>query len=106
VLFASATAQRAEFDPNLPTVAETLPGFEAVAWHGFFAPTGTPKAIIDKLADKIAHFMALPETQSKFRELGAALVAAKPADFAAYIRLETGRWKKVVEAAKIALLLP
>lgn len=106
VLIASATAKRAEFDPNLPTVAETLPGFEAVAWHGFFAPAGTPKPVIDKLAGEITAFMNLPETQKKFRDLGATPMALGPADFAKYIALETTRWKKVIEEAKITVQAP
>jgi tripartite-type tricarboxylate transporter receptor subunit TctC len=106
VLLASATEKRAEFDPNLPTVAETLPGFEAVAWHGFFAPAGTPKPVIDKLSKEIIAFMNMPETQKKFRELGAVPVAVPPAEFAAYIALETERWKKVIESAKITAQAP
>lgn len=106
VLLASATEKRAEFDPTLPTVAETLPGFEAVAWHGFFAPAGTPQAVIDKLSSEIIAFMGLPETQKKFRDLGAVPMAVPPAGFAAYIALETTRWKKVIETAGITAQAP
>lgn len=106
VLIASATAKRAEFDPNLPTIAETLPGFEAVAWHGFFAPTGTPKAVIEKLAAEIVAFQLLPETQKKYRDLGAEPKAVPAAEFAAYIASETARWKKVIDSAKITAQAP
>ena len=81
VLLAAATAQRAEFDPSLPIVAETLPGFEAVAWHGFFAPAGTPRPVIDRLSKEILAFQALPATQARYRELGATPVAVGPAEF-------------------------
>lgn len=106
VLLAAATAKRAEFDPNLPTVAETLPGFEAVAWHGFFAPAGTPKPVIDRLSAEILAFQGLPATQARYRELGATPVAVGPADFAAYVASESTKWKKVIEAAKITADLP
>lgn len=106
VLLASATAKRAEFDPNLPTVAETLPGFEAVAWHGFFAPAGTPKAVIDRLSGEILAFQNLPATQARYRELGATPMAIGPAGFADYVASETAKWGKVIEASKIKADLP
>ena len=70
-LIAAATPKRASFDPNLPTVAEYLPGFEAVAWHGFFVPAATPKPIVEKLSTEIRAFMQQPETVQKMAELGA-----------------------------------
>lgn len=105
-MLATATAKRAEFDPNLPSVAETLPGFEAVAWHGFFAPAGTPKAVIAALEKEILAFQSLPETQAKYRELGATPMAVPAAEFARYIDSETQRWRKVIETAKITAQAP
>jgi tripartite-type tricarboxylate transporter receptor subunit TctC len=102
-LIAAATPKRASFDPNLPTVAEYLPGFEAVAWHGFFVPAATPKPIVDKLSTEIRAFMQQPETVQKMAELGADAVALESGPFAAYIASETARWKKVIEAANIKL---
>jgi tripartite-type tricarboxylate transporter receptor subunit TctC len=102
-LIAAATPKRASFDPNLPTVAEYLPGFEAVAWHGFFVPAATPKPIVAKLSEEIGAFMKHPETVQKMAELGADAVALPAEPFAAYIASETARWKKVIEAANIKL---
>lgn len=102
-LIATATAKRAAFDPQLPAVAETLPGFEAVAWHGFVAPAGTPKPVIDKLSAEILAFMGRPETVKKFDEVGAVAMAIGPVEFAAYIASETERWRKVTEAANIKI---
>lgn len=102
-LLATATAQRAPFDPNLPALSEYLPGFEAVAWHGFIAPTGVAQEIIDKLAGEILAFMKRPQTQSKFAELGAVAVAVEPREFAAYVTSETERWKKVIDTANIRI---
>jgi tripartite-type tricarboxylate transporter receptor subunit TctC len=102
-LVAAATPKRASFDPNLPTVAEYLPGFEAVAWHGFFVPAATPKPIVEKLSMEIKAFMQQPETVQRMAELGADAVALEPEPFAAYIASETARWKKVIEAANIKM---
>ncbi|MGT2500129.1 Bug family tripartite tricarboxylate transporter substrate binding protein [Bradyrhizobium guangxiense] len=67
-LLATATPKRADFDPQAPAVAEFLPGFEAVAWHGFFVPAGTPKPIVEKLSTEIRAFMQQPETVQKLAE--------------------------------------
>lgn len=103
VLLATATPKRADFDPNLPAVAEFLPGFEAVAWHGFMAPAGTPKPVVDKLSAEIREFMKRPETVKKMAELGAVAVAIEPAEFSRYIASETQRWRSVIEAANIKM---
>ena len=101
VALATATPERVPFDPNLPTVAETVSGFQAVAWHGFVAPKATPKEIVEKLAREIRSFMQRPETQQRFGELGALAVATSPEEFAGLIASETERWKKVIGAANI-----
>lgn len=75
VMLATATPERAAFDPQLPAMSEFLPGFEAVAWHGFLVPAGTPKPVVDKLAEEIRTFMKQPETVAKMAELGAIAVA-------------------------------
>lgn len=102
-MLATATPQRAAFDPSLPAIAEFLPGFEAVAWHGFFVPAGTPKPIVDKLSLEIRDFMKRAETQQKMVELGAVAVAREPGEFGSYIAAETARWKKVIDTAQIKL---
>jgi tripartite-type tricarboxylate transporter receptor subunit TctC len=102
-LIATATPKRAAFDPELPAVAEFLPGFEAVAWHGFFVPAATPKPIVEKLSAEIRAYMQQPETVAKMAELGAVAVAVDSKPFADYIASETVRWKKVIEAANIKM---
>jgi tripartite-type tricarboxylate transporter receptor subunit TctC len=102
-MLATATPKRAAFDPETPAVAEFLPGFEAVAWHGFFVPAATPKPIVGKLSAEIRAFMQQPETVQKMAELGATAAAVDSEPFAAYIAAETARWKKVIEAANIKL---
>lgn len=102
-MIATATTARAPFDPNLPAIAEFLPGFEAVAWHGLVAPSALPKEIVEKIAAEVTGYMKRPETQQKFAELGAVAMATGPAEFAAYARSETERWKKVIETANIRI---
>jgi len=102
-LLATATPKRADFDPNVPAVAEFLPGFEAVAWHGFIAPAATPKPIVDKLSSEVREFMSLPETRKKMSELGATAVAIPQDDFTKYIASETARWKIVMEKANVTM---
>ncbi len=80
-----------------------MPGFEAIAWHGLVAPTGTPAAVIETLAREVQAFMRTDATKQKFAELGAVAVSLGPQDFAAYIASETQRWSRVVEAANIRL---
>ncbi|OYU90639.1 MAG: MFS transporter [Bradyrhizobiaceae bacterium PARB1] len=102
-MLATATPKRAEFDPKVPAVAEFLPGFEAVAWHGFIAPAATPKPIVDKLSSEVREFMTLPETKKKMAELGATAVAIPQDEFTKYIASETARWKTVMEKANVTM---
>lgn len=98
-LLATATAKRADFDKNVPAVAEILPGFEAVAWHGFVVPAGTPDEIVQKLAAEVQVCMKKPETIKKFSEAGAEAVATSPKEFADYIASEMNKWKIVIDEA-------
>ena len=93
---AVTTAQRSEALPDLPTVADFVPGYEASAWYGVGAPKGTPAEIIDKLNSEINAILANPKTKSRFAELGASLIGGSPADFGRLVVEETDKWSKVV----------
>jgi tripartite-type tricarboxylate transporter receptor subunit TctC len=93
---AVTTAQRSEVLPDLPTVADFVPGYEASAWYGVGAPKGTPAEIIDKLNSEINAILANPKTKSRFAELGASLIGGSPADFGRLVVEETDKWSKVV----------
>ena len=93
---AVTTAQRSEVLPDLPTVADFVPGYEASAWYGVGAPKGTPTEIIDKLNSEINAILANPKTKSRFAELGASLIGGTPADFGRLVVEETDKWGKVV----------
>ena len=93
---AVTTVQRSEVLPDLPTVADFVPGYEASAWYGVGAPKGTPAEIIDKLNSEINAILANPKTKSRFAELGASLIGGSPADFGRLVVEETDKWGKVI----------
>ena len=84
--------------PGVPTVAETVPGYEASAWFGMAVPKGTPRPIIEKLNREINQALADPGMQAKFADLGGILIAGSPEDFGKVIADETAKWAKVVQA--------
>jgi tripartite-type tricarboxylate transporter receptor subunit TctC len=83
--------------PGVPTVAETVPGYEASAWFGIAVPKGTPRPIIDKLNRQINQALADPGIQAKLADLGGILIAGSPEDFGKVIADETAKWAKVVQ---------
>jgi tripartite-type tricarboxylate transporter receptor subunit TctC len=84
--------------PGVPTVAETVPGYEASAWFGMAVPKGTPRSIVDKLNREINQALADPGIQAKLADLGGILIAGSPEDFGKVIADETAKWAKVVQA--------
>jgi tripartite-type tricarboxylate transporter receptor subunit TctC len=95
--------QRSPQLPDVPTVAETIPGFENTGWFGLMAPAGTPKEIIDKVYRDTAKFLDTAELRARFYVLGMVPVGNSPAEFAEAIREESGRWAKVVRERKIVV---
>jgi tripartite-type tricarboxylate transporter receptor subunit TctC len=89
--------------PNLPTVAETLPGFEADTWMGVAAPPGTPKEIVQKLSDAIREAFASPEVRGRIAALDVEPRGNRPEEMAAMIRKSAERWVPVIRAAKITI---
>ena len=83
--------------PELPTVAEFVPGYEASVWSGIGAPKGTPADIIEKLNREINAILADPKAKARFTELGATLLPGSPADFGKLVEKETEKWGKVVK---------
>jgi tripartite-type tricarboxylate transporter receptor subunit TctC len=84
--------------PGVPTVAETVPGYEASAWFGMAVPKGTPRAIIDKFNREVNAALADPGMQAKFAELGGILISGTPENFGQVVAEETAKWAKVVQA--------
>jgi tripartite-type tricarboxylate transporter receptor subunit TctC len=97
-------AARSPALPDLPTVAEAgVPGYEANAWYGLFAPAHTPAAIVSKLQTEVAAIVAEPDVQKRMIELGATPVGSTPVQFAAFQHDEVARWKKVIDSANIKM---
>src|SRR5580698_4383902 len=95
---AVTTAKRSDALPDVPTVAETVPGFEASVFYGMGVPKGTPRAVIDKLNKAVNAALADPAMRAKLAELGGASIAGTPEDFGKMIADETAKWAKVVTA--------
>jgi tripartite-type tricarboxylate transporter receptor subunit TctC len=83
--------------PDLPTVADFLPGYEASAWYGVVAPKKTPAELIDKMNAEINAVLATPVAKTRFADLGAFLLPGSPADFGKLLADETEKWGKVVK---------
>ena len=94
---AVTSAARSEVLPDLPTVADFLPGYEASAWYGLGAPKGTPDEVIDKVNKAMNAVLADPKAQARFKELGASLLPGSAADFGKLLAEETEKWGKVVK---------
>ena len=98
---AVTTAMRSDVLPEIPTVSEFIPGFEASNWFGVAAPKNTPLEIIDKLNKEINVALAEPKIKARLADLGAAALAGSPADFGKLISEEAEKWGKVIRAANI-----
>jgi tripartite-type tricarboxylate transporter receptor subunit TctC len=98
---AVTTAARVEALPDVPTLGEFIPGFEASQWIGLAAPKNTPAPVIAKLNATINAGLADPKLKARFTELGFAALPGSPEDFGKLIRDETEKWAKVIQAASI-----
>jgi tripartite-type tricarboxylate transporter receptor subunit TctC len=96
---AVTSTERSPTAPDVPTLAETLPGFEATSWHGLFAPAGTPKPIVDRLAAEVKRIFEAPATTAKLKEIGAVTAPMSPDEFTKFIAAERRKWQEVVKAA-------
>jgi tripartite-type tricarboxylate transporter receptor subunit TctC len=95
--------QRSPQLPNVPAIAETLPGFENLGWFGFMAPAGTSREVIDKVYRDTAKALEAADVKSRFEGLGMAPVGNAPGEFAKSIREETERWAKIVRERKLVV---
>ena len=98
---AVTTTTRSVALPDIPALAEMLPGFESSAWNGIAAPKSTPAEIIDKLNKEINAALADPKIKARFAELSGMVLGGTPADFGKHIAEETEKWSKVIRTANI-----
>ena len=94
---AQTTARRSPAAPDVPTVAETVPGFEATTWFAMFAPAGTPRDIVMKVNAEMVRVFNLPDVQDKLKTLGLETWISSPEDLAKYQAAEIAKWAKVVK---------
>jgi tripartite-type tricarboxylate transporter receptor subunit TctC len=98
VALAVTNPKRSTTQGQLPTVSEAgVPGYEAVQWFGIAVPTGTPGAIVQRLNDEIRAILEMPDVRARFADLGFDVVGDRPEEFAAFLRTENAKWKKIAE---------
>jgi len=101
---AVSSAKRIAAAPELPTVAESgVPGFDVVAWFGFFAPAGTPKALVDRLSAETRTALSAGDLRKRLIDLGAEPLGSTPEEFTAYVQAEFQRWGRLAREAGIRL---
>jgi tripartite-type tricarboxylate transporter receptor subunit TctC len=93
---AVTSAEREPSLPGVPTVAETVPGYEATAWFGIGMPKATPREAIDKVNAEVNRALADPKMRERLAELGGKPIGGTPEDFGKVIAAETAKWAKVV----------
>jgi tripartite-type tricarboxylate transporter receptor subunit TctC len=91
------SAARAAALPDTPTIADTVPGFEASSWFGILAPAGTPRDVVVKVNAETAKWLASPDAKEKLAGQGANVAGGSPEAFAKHIQMETAKWAKVVK---------
>lgn len=104
ILRGLAVSSRRRFilDPEIPAIAETLPGFEVMSWLGLAAPGGTPRAIVDRLNREVAEILKMPEIREKLALVGNVPMPSTPEGMQDYIERDAARWRRVVDIKGIA----
>jgi len=102
-ILAVTTAKRSPVLPDVPSIAETLPGYDASLWTGFLAPAGTPAAAISRLHKEISKLMQSAEVNKAYDNLGTDVVATDPKAFDKFLRNEYATWGKVVRELKLTI---
>jgi tripartite-type tricarboxylate transporter receptor subunit TctC len=98
---AVTSTKRQEILPDVPALAEFLPGYEANGWYGIVAPKGTPRDIVDKLNKEVNAALADPKMRRRFTELGCDVFTGSPMDFEKFVESETDKWAKVIKFAGV-----
>jgi tripartite-type tricarboxylate transporter receptor subunit TctC len=102
-LLAVASERRLPSLPDVPTMAETLPGFESAAWYAVVAPPKTPKAVIQKLNTDISDALRDPDVQDRLKKLSAEIVGGSVDAAAKFMHKEVDRWNEVIKTANVKM---
>jgi len=94
---------RSELLPDVPTIAETVPGYEAGSWHGFFAPAGTPAPVVATLSTELRRAINTPQVRDKLTADGVNVVASTPDEFTAFLKTEIDKWAQIIRTANVKL---
>ena len=97
------SAKRSAAAPDLPAIAETVPGYDHEPWNGLLAPAKTLPAIIAKINAEVVRGLQMPEVKKVFANEAGEAVGSSPAEFAAMIQAESAKWARVVKAAGIRI---
>ena len=97
------TAERAPSFPDVPAIAETLPGYETYSWNALFAPAGTPPEAVARLNAAAVAAMADPAVVARMGEFSASIVASSPEDLAQHVKAEMTKWEPVVTDANVTM---
>jgi tripartite-type tricarboxylate transporter receptor subunit TctC len=96
-----ASLQRTPLAPDVPAIAETVPGYEAVSWVGVVAPAGAPAAVVDRISQLFGDAMGAPEVQRRLKELGGTVVTDAPEQFKKFIVADRVKWQKLADDANL-----
>jgi tripartite-type tricarboxylate transporter receptor subunit TctC len=97
------TKERAASFPDVPTIAETIPGYETYTWNALFAPAGTPKDVIDRLNASAKKALADPAVAEKMKGFSATIVASTPDELGAHVKAELAKWGPIVKEANVQM---
>jgi tripartite-type tricarboxylate transporter receptor subunit TctC len=92
-----SSAKRVPSMPDVPAIAETLPGFEFTTWQGLLAPRGTPRPIVALLNERLKKALAAPDQVKRFQDRGLDIIASTPEEFAAHLKSEYQKWGRVIK---------
>ena len=94
---------RSSVAPEIPSIAEYVPGFNVSAWQGIFAPVGTPTVIVNKLSAEVQQIMKMPDVIARMQSMGTAPVGSSSTDFSAFVKEEIARWTELVKSSGISI---
>jgi tripartite-type tricarboxylate transporter receptor subunit TctC len=102
-IIAVTSAKRSPELPDIPSIAETVPGYDAQVWVGLLAPRGTPVAAINRIHQEVSKLLQQAEMKTAFARVGTYVVATDPRAFGEYLKLEFAQWGRVVRDVKLQI---